>query len=1718
MIDFILVHGTNLDNFLEALHILDLGIIMGSGLEESNRLTECAQYLHNYLVDEYAFETMESKTMPESSSYICDIDILDHPSEEHFWTKYFFLHQPAKLVNCIDLWPAITKWKDLNYLMKIAGYRTVPIELGKKYDNDDWSQGMFRFGEFLKTFMSTQSDTNQIAYLAQHDLFDQIPELRKDFSIPDYCAVGTGETIIKSWIGPANTISTMHTDDKHNLLCQVFGEKLIILASPDQSDNLYPYEGMLSNTCQIDPENLNFTKFPLTKNVKFLKLILKPGEILFIPKLWFHYVKSLSPSISLSFWFEVNETKPGVEQTADFDIVILQIKFFLLTSRNGILHKFTSFIQPLLINIMKFVALVLFCVVKFSHQKISKPNVVIIMADDHGFNDVGFRGSNEIPTPNIDALAYNGVILNRFYTPPLCTPSRSSFYTGKYPHRMGMQHFVIPADEPWKTPMFLLLNHLAPHAGNADFPLQAPPEEIEKFSYIEDETRRALAAMISIMDRSIGKVVSALEKNEMLANTIIVYYSDNGGPTIGSQSTRASNYPLRGQKRSPWEGGVRTNAVVYAPFLKKSKELTNQLFHVSDLLPTLMKLAGIKLNNEMKLDGVDQWKVINEGARTTRTSIENFDNIVGFGSYIRQQYKLVRGTTNNEYDGWLSNKTSSGIIEDVANVANVLIDDNSLQKQEMPNVVIIMADDHGFSDVSFRGSNEIPTPNIDALAYNGVILNRFYTPPLCTPSRSSFLTGKYPHRMGMQHFVIPADEPWGLPLNEKIMPQYFKEAGYTTNLIGKWHLGFFQQQYTPSERGFDNFFGYLGPYIDYFDFTHKKFNRNFSRGFDLRRNLSVAEDLKFNKSETENYATDLFKNEAVKIIENHDKETPMFLLLNHLAPHAGNEDFPLQAPPEEIEKFSYIEDESRRTLAAMISIMDRGIGKVVTALKKNDMLANTIIVYYSDNGGPTFGIHSTKASNYPLRGQKESPWEGGVRTNAVVYAPFLKKSKELTNQLFHVSDLLPTLMKLAGIKLNNEMKLDGVDQWKVINEGARTTRTSIENFDNIVGFGSYIRQQYKLVRGTTNNEYDGWLSNKTSSGIIEDVANVANVLIDDVIHFIKVLTSETSIAILKVSPDKPLTIPKIYELRQKATVNCGNSVDENKSCDLTKAACLFNINEDPCEQNNVAETFPLIYRRLSELYDEAVATAVPSRRKPFDPAYDHGFSDVSFRGSNEIPTPNIDALAYNGVILNRFYTPPLCTPSRSSFLTGKYPHRMGMQHFVIPADEPWGLPLNEKIMPQYFKEAGYTTNLIGKWHLGFFQQQYTPSERGFDNFFGYLGPYIDYFDFTHKKFNRNFSRGFDLRRNLSVAEDLKFNKSETENYATDLFTNEAVKIIENHDKETPMFLLLNHLAPHAGNADFPLQAPPEEIEKFSYIEDETRRVLAAMISIMDRGIGKVVSALEKNEMLANTIIVYYSDNGGPTIGSQSTRASNYPLRGQKRSPWEGGVRTNAVVYAPFLKKSKELTNQLFHVSDLLPTLMNLAGIKLNNDMKLDGVDQWKVINEGAKTTRTSIENLDNISSFGSYISQQYKLVRGTTNNEYDGWLSNKSEGIIDGVTYVAKVLTSETSIAILKVSPDKPLTIPKIYELRQKATVNCGNSVDENKSCDLTKAACLFNINEDPCEQNNVAENFPLIYRRLLELYDEAVATAVPSRRKSFDPACDPINFDFNWQWWENDS
>jgi len=342
----------------------------------------------------------------------------------------------------------------------------------------------------------------------------------------------------------------------------------------------------------------------------------------------------------------------------------------------------------------------------------------------------------------------------------------------------------------------------------------------------------------------------------------------------------------------------------------------------------------------------------------------------------------------------------------------------NLFSADRPNIVIILTDDLGWGDVSYHGGF-IPTPNIDQLAEDGVELNRFYANPVCSPTRASLLTGLHIFNHGVvRPFMNPAAEQTGMPPELKIMPQYFKEAGYQTALSGKWHLGMAKEEFWPTNRGFDTSYGHMSGGIGYFDHTA-------AGRLDWHRNgKSLVE---------EGYSTELIANEAINIIQNKDKDRPLFLYVAFNAPHT-----PIEAPLKNIKSFAYLDDKKDQVYAANVNALDFEIGKILNAIEEEGILNETIILFFSDNG-PVFDIDpivkviapnliNAKGSTAGLKGSKTSAFEGGIRVPAVIWwKGVIEKSK--SDQFFFVQDILPTLLSASGISISNNTKFDGKDKW-----------------------------------------------------------------------------------------------------------------------------------------------------------------------------------------------------------------------------------------------------------------------------------------------------------------------------------------------------------------------------------------------------------------------------------------------------------------------------------------------------------------------------------------------------------------------------------------------------------------------------------------------------------------------------------------------------------------
>lgn len=358
-------------------------------------------------------------------------------------------------------------------------------------------------------------------------------------------------------------------------------------------------------------------------------------------------------------------------------------------------------------------------------------------------------------------------------------------------------------------------------------------------------------------------------------------------------------------------------------------------------------------------------------------------------------------------------------------------EDKSRSVDSRPNILVILCDDLGYADVGFNGAKDIQTPELDRLAHNGTIFKAAYVAhPFCGPSRAALMTGRYPHTIHSQ-FNLPSNDETiakGIPSTEKFISKLLQESGYYTGIVGKWHLGSVTQ-FHPNNRGFNEFYGFLGG-------GHKYFPEEYLVEYDKQKadGENVIWDylhplLHNDKEErTSEYMTDALSHGAVRFVKESAKdEQPFFLYLSYNAPHV-----PLEAKPEDMEKYSFIQDEKRRTYAAMVHAVDRGVGEVVEALKSTGQYENTLIIFLSDNGGK-LGIGA--ANNYPLRDGKGSAFEGGFRVPMFFHWPNKVPAGKTFDHPVTAIDLYPTFARLAETHIPKGKVLDGKDIWEEVVTG-----------------------------------------------------------------------------------------------------------------------------------------------------------------------------------------------------------------------------------------------------------------------------------------------------------------------------------------------------------------------------------------------------------------------------------------------------------------------------------------------------------------------------------------------------------------------------------------------------------------------------------------------------------------------------------------------------------
>ena len=378
-------------------------------------------------------------------------------------------------------------------------------------------------------------------------------------------------------------------------------------------------------------------------------------------------------------------------------------------------------------------------------------------------------------------------------------------------------------------------------------------------------------------------------------------------------------------------------------------------------------------------------------------------------------------------------------------------------KPKSPNIIVIMTDDQGYGDLSCMGSTDVRTPNIDRLAASGVrFTNGYSASPVCSPSRASLLTGRYPGNAGVRAILAGHRKASGLTPTVPTIATALKVGGYSTACIGKWHLGLSPES-RPNSNGFDYFFGFLSGCIDYYSHIHY---------YMMGRNKNPAHDLWENENEVYQdgeYFTDMVTDKSVEFIRSHSgDETPFFLYIGYNAPH-----YPMHAPDKYVSRFAHLPWD-RRMMAAMLGGVDDGVGAITAELERRGILDNTIIYYQSDNGP------SREARNWldgeadlyyggtsgGLKGHKFSLYEGGIRVPMLLSWPGTIPANQVIHEPVIAADVFPTLMTAAGLSCK-DYDLDGCNILPVVTQGAPTPHDML--FWEMDNQTAIRRGRYKLV-------------------------------------------------------------------------------------------------------------------------------------------------------------------------------------------------------------------------------------------------------------------------------------------------------------------------------------------------------------------------------------------------------------------------------------------------------------------------------------------------------------------------------------------------------------------------------------------------------------------------------------------------------------------------------
>lgn len=896
--------------------------------------------------------------------------------------------------------------------------------------------------------------------------------------------------------------------------------------------------------------------------------------------------------------------------------------------------------------------------------------------------------------------------------------------------------------------------------------------------------------------------------------------------------------------------------------------------------------------------------------------------------------------------------------------------DTSVAAERPPNVVLIFVDDLGYGDLGCYGATKLSTPNIDRLAAEGRRFTDAHSASaVCTPSRYGLLTGQYPVRaMGGQGIWGPLPTTSGLIIdtNTQTIGKVFKNKGYATACLGKWHLGFKEEPCDwqvplrpgPQDVGFDHYFGVPlvnsgSPYVYVNDDSIFGYDPNdplvyggkpvsptpmFPEEASVKSPNRFSGALKAHEIYDDEKTGTLLTERAVKWIT--EKKDEQFFL--YFA--TPNIHHPFTPAPR-------FKGTSQCGLYGdFVHELDWMVGEIVQSLEDNGLTDNTLVLFTSDNGAMLnrAGRDAIKAGHQPngeLLGFKFGVWEGGHRVPLIAKWPGKIKAGTQSDQLISQVDLFATFSALTEQEMPSSEQKDSINMLPALlddpNEPLRTElvlaprqprnlaiRKGKWLYIGARGSGGFngSKPQHHAWGGPAAVQFSGQKNSDIVNGRIKKNAPPAQ------LYDLENDRSQTT----NVFREHPEVVEEMKAMLESYRPKQGSQGQPSKKPTPKKKPRAANQPSSP-----TASVSPAGREKTAETTKPNFIVILTD---------DQGYGDLSCFGAKHVDTPRIDQMAAEGSRLTSFYVAaPVCTPSRAGLMTGCYPKRidmaMGSNFGVLLAGDPKGLHPDEITIAEVLKTAGYRTGMFGKWHLGD-QPEFLPTKQGFDEFFGI--PYSHDIHPFHPRQNHYHFPPLPLLQNDTVIE-----MDPDADFLTKRLTEQAVSFIE-RNKDQPFFLYLPHPIPHA-----PLHASPPFMEGvaddvIAAIEKEDGNIDYATranlfrqaIAEIDWSVGQILDALRSNGLDEKTMVLFTSDNGPP---KNTLYASPGELRGHKGTTFEGGMREPTVVRWPGQIPAGHQNDELMTAMDLLPTFAKLAGAATPTDRVIDGKDIWPTLKGETQT-------------------------------------------------------------------------------------------------------------------------------------------------------------------------